>query len=370
MMPRYPCFWLADAAIAAAKCFAEEDKVYGIIGMFDPIAREILKPIKDMHFKDVFMRITAWCLLVNNVIFYTFTRYHLLLDVEYPSWTLAYHEPIPGYELPDHVLVKQEKVFPDMDPLAKACIVHQQVLYIEGIEFSTIDNVCVMDGADRHERLKRLWHFEQRVALRTTNDPKAAHTVTGGVQNQILHWATGFSGKLISWLTRHAIFYELILSGQFPDFPETEAYPSRDALQELSGGLLFDSERLIKELYEACELAATDPTTASSTTPSSSRYSRLGRALFGADVVENARALRVVYDALETLVPSTFDEESSKLYLEQHGYSTTDARHNAQTSLLASLREATQLTTILRLIICTTRRTISRTSATNMASVY
>lgn len=42
LMPRYPCFWLADPAIAAAKCREPEDKIYGIVGQYlDPrTARE------------------------------------------------------------------------------------------------------------------------------------------------------------------------------------------------------------------------------------------------------------------------------------------------------------------------------------------
>jgi hypothetical protein len=55
--------------------------------------------------------------------------------------------------------------------------------------------------------------------------------------------------------------------------------------------------------------------------------------------MQNARALRVVYDALENLVPSTFSEESFKIYLEQHGFSTTDARNNAKTLVAAVAAE-------------------------------
>jgi hypothetical protein len=340
LMPRYPCFWLADPAIAAANCWMEQDKIYGIVGMFDPIAREILKPVKNMPYQVVFMRVTAWCLLVDNQIFYTYFRYHLLLDDKYPSWTLAFHKPIPFDELPNKINVKQEKVFPDEDPLAKVCIVHQQVLYIEGVEFSEIEDVCSVLKLNEHEKLKKLWHFEQRLASRSTsNDSQTAPTVSSSAQHQILHWTFGFSGKLVSWLTRNNGFYELVLSGEFSTFPETEAYPSGHAMQELLGGLLFDPERLLKELYEACQLATTDRTRTSSTNTSSCGYGRLGKALFGVDVVENARVLRVVYDALENIVPSTFSEESSRLYLEQHGYSTTDARENATTLVAAVAAE-------------------------------
>lgn len=293
--------------------------------MFDPIAKEILKPVKNMPEQDVFMRVSAWCLFVDNQIFYTYFRYHLLLHHKYPSWTLAFNKPIPFDELPNKVNVKQAKVFPDEDPLRKVCIVHQQVLYIEGIEFSTIDNVCAVLEASDHEKLRMLWHFEQRLASRSST-----LKMSGSARHQLLHWALGSPGKLTSWLTINAGFYELILGGRFSDFPEAEDYPSGQAMQELLGGLLFDSERLLTELYEACELATTGSTSTSSTIPLPQNYARLGKLLFGADVVENAKALQIVYDALENLVPSTFTEESSKLYLEQHGYSTTDARENAK----------------------------------------
>lgn len=331
LMPRYPCFWLADPAIAAARCKMPEDKIYGLVGMFDPVSRDILQPVEDMEFKEVFMRTTAWCLLVDNAIFYTFFRYHLLLDDGYPSWTLSFDKPIPFDEIQNQLKVNQEKVFPDKDPIAKNCIVHQQVLYIEGIELSTIETVCTVPDEVNFEKLRRLWHFERHLASRKiAKECQADHVAAGGVQNQILYWTFGISGKLVSWLARNATFYELLLSERFPNFPETEAYPSSDAMQELLGGLLFDPGQLLHELHRACELATADLSAEQSTAASPSSYSRLSKALLGSDVVKNAKTLRVIYDALENLVPSIATEKQSGLYLSQHGYSTTDAHHNAR----------------------------------------
>jgi hypothetical protein len=337
LMPRYPSFWLADPAVAAAKCGNPRDNIFGISGMFDPIAREILVTDYDMPIEDVFMRTTAWCLMVDNVVLYTFLRYPLLPAGKYPSWVLDFEHSIPYDTIEESTKIKEEQIFPDQDPLARNCIVHQQMLFIDGVEFTTIDSVSVSPAEDEHAKLNRLWHFEQELAIsEKTNTLSDGAIATENPVSPILEWAAGFPRNSTAFLIPNSPLYTLILTKQFPHFPETEAYPSSAAMPELLGGLVFDTDRLVREFQEACQTnlaGSTGQKVASSTTLL--RYARLHKTLLGADLAENARVMRVLNDFIENLVPTVFNEDKSELYLNQHGFSSTDAHQNTKTIVAA-----------------------------------
>tara|TARA_R110002003_G_scaffold32_11_gene2010 strand:- start:11703 stop:13265 length:1563 start_codon:yes stop_codon:yes gene_type:complete len=331
LIPRYPCFWLADPAVAAARCRNPEDKVFGIAGMFDPVSKAILQPIENEPVNHLYMRTTAWCLMVDNAIFYTFLRYHLLQEKGYPSWILNFNKPIPYEDIQEHINIDQEKVFPDKDALAANAIVNQQVLYIEGIEISTIESVSAPQDDDHQANLKRLWHFEQQtISGGTSDNSKTTTNSASGPTLPVLTWSAGFS-DLISFLVPNSSFYVLILTANFPKFPETDAYPSRVAMQELLGALLFDTEQLVAEFHEVCQTKVQHTGQPLHANSSTFRYTRLQTALLGSDISENARVLRILYDSLETLVPSIYEEHRSELFLSQFGYSPTDAHQNAKT---------------------------------------
>lgn len=44
MVPRFLSLWLSDQAIAAVRCKDLRDNIFGVSGMFDPVAKAILAP--------------------------------------------------------------------------------------------------------------------------------------------------------------------------------------------------------------------------------------------------------------------------------------------------------------------------------------
>lgn len=151
--------------------------------------------------------------------------------------------------MPHRIEVPQETIFPDKDSLAHYCIVHHQVLYIEGLESTTISDAFAIPDSDDFNKLKKLWEVEQELLAADTTDkvetPIDDDDATQ-LTSRIVEWTMGFSafsGILSSFLAPHSTFYIEIISARFPDFPETPEYTSWIAMQELLGALLFDADR-------------------------------------------------------------------------------------------------------------------------------
>lgn len=344
MLPRFPAFWLADPAVAAANCTDKRDKIFGISGMFDPISKAILEPDYTLCDNEVFMRTTAWVLMMDDVAFYTFFRYHLLRAPDYPSWVLDFGKPLPYDDIDSSTKVDQDKVFPDKDPLARYCIVHQQVLYIEGIEITTISKSFDPLWKNDVDTLAQLWRFEKDILQYANDNPLSAAPFMAN-SHRILAWTMGDLENLISFLVPHCSLFSLVLLNALPDFPENPDYPPLIASQDLLGALLFDGNRFLEELYDFIRITLTESEPQSKSIDNSPcRYKRLLDALLRWDIRENARVLRIVYDFFENMVPIVYREGISEAYLDQQGFSATDPHVTAQTFVDAYAAEGKTIT--------------------------
>ncbi|RYP24674.1 hypothetical protein DL765_000401 [Monosporascus sp. GIB2] len=184
------------------------DIVYGMREFFEAPFREAFMPDYTIAPEHVFMRLSAWFLVIDNWpnVFECFPK---RLSLDLPSWVRDFTQW--QQKMSFHI----SRGF-DNCTLRTTCAIHEQVLYAECMELDEISEVYNIDTDDDHEAYRRLWLLDQRFTSKGIAANASVLTTLDTPDKSIGSWAalvpdSAFSlGELLPGWHLHSVLDAVI----------------------------------------------------------------------------------------------------------------------------------------------------------------